>query len=124
MGDFISNFDTTAELTAFSATTDEYVALGAAVNSAWTADYQGSGVSGLVLTDKTDSSEVLFFPAAGYCYNGSVGNVGSRGNYWSSSVISSNVQYAYLLLFSSGGVYWQINGSRISGYAVRGVLGE
>jgi hypothetical protein len=57
-------------------TTEEYVALGAAVNRAWTANYQGSGVAGMICTDKTDSSKVLFFPAAGNCYNGSVSSVG------------------------------------------------
>ena len=105
-------------------TTAEYAALGAAVNSAWTADYQGSGVSGLVLTDKTDSSKVLFFPAVGHCLNGSVGYVGSYGLYWSSSVSSSYVQGAYSLFFSSSNVNWQGNDYRDDGFAVRGVLGE
>lgn len=105
-------------------TTEEYVALGNAVNTAWTADYQGSGVSGLVCTDKTDSSKVLFFPAAGYCYNGSVGYVGSYGYYWSSSLYSSIVQYAYFLTFHNGFVNWQNYGrSRYYGFLVRGVLG-
>jgi uncharacterized protein (TIGR02145 family) len=102
-------------------TTEEYVALGNAVNSAWTADYQGSGVSGLVLTDKTDSSKVLFFPAAGNCYYGSVYLVGSGGRYWSSSVYSSYVQHAYYLSFSSSSVYWQNYDYRYYGFAVRGV---
>ena len=106
-------------------TTDEYAALGAAVNSAWTADYQGSGVSGLVLTDKTDSSKVLFFPAAGLCYDGSVYDVGSGGLYWSSSVYSSNVQRVYRMYFDSSSVSWQsYYGYRYNGFAVRGVLGE
>ena len=104
-------------------TTDEYAALGAAVNSAWTADYQGSGVSGLVLTDKSDSSKVLFFPAAGYCYNGSVSNVGSYGSYWSSSVYGSSLQNAYRLGFGSGTVNWQRNYYRYYGFSVRGVVG-
>ena len=102
-------------------TTAEYAALGAAVNSAWTTDYQGSGVSGLVLTDKTDSSKVLFFPAAGYCIDGSVYSVGSYGDYWSSSVNSSNVRSAYLMNFSSSLVYWQNLNSRCYGFPVRAV---
>ena len=105
-------------------TTDEYAALGAAVNSAWTADYQGSGVAGLVLTDKTDSSKVLFFPAAGSCDYGSVLDVGGRGYYWSSSVNSSRVQRAYDVSFGNGHVRWQGYGDRYIGVAVRGVLGE
>ena len=103
-------------------TTDEYAALGTATTSAWTADYQGSGVPGLVLTDTTDTSKVLFFPAAGYCYNGSV-LVGSYGHYWSSSVYSSNVQDACFLFFLSSYVSWQYGYNRYYGFAVRGVLG-
>ena len=104
-------------------TTDEYAALGAAVNSAWTADYQGSGVSGLVLTDKTDSSKVLFFPACGLCSYGSVLDVGSNGYYWSSSLYNSNVQNAYGLTFFDGYVAWQYSDRRYYGFLVRGVVG-
>lgn len=104
-------------------TTAEFQALGTATTSAWTADYEGSGVSGLVLTDKNDSSKVLFFPAAGYCRNGSVSYVGSYGRYWSSSVFGSGVQYAYYLYFDSSSVNWQDGSNRCYGFAVRGVLG-
>jgi hypothetical protein len=102
-------------------TTEEYIALGNAVNSAWTTDYQGSGVAGLVCTDKTDSSKVLFFPAAGNCYNGSVYSVGSFGLYWSSSIYSSSVKNAYGLNFLSSNVGWQYYYNRCLGFAVRGV---
>ena len=104
-------------------TKDEYVALGAAVRTAWTANYQGSGVGGLVCTDNTDESKVLFFPACGDCRNGSVIDVGSYGYYWSSSLISSDVQGAYGLLFRNGYVYWQYNSNRYVGFPVRGVVG-
>ena len=105
-------------------TAAEFQALGDAVNSAWTADYQGSGVSGLVLTDKTDSSKVLFFPAAGRCSYGSATHVGSIGSYWSSSVLSSDVQRAYCLYFGSSYSYWQSYDSRYGGFSVRGVLDD
>lgn len=108
-------------------TTEEYIALGAAVNTAWTADYQGSGVAGMICTDKNDSSKVLFFPACGYCGNGSVKNVGRYGYYWSSSLISryDNIRDAYYLNFYDGSVYWQnIYFSRYNGFPVRGVVGE
>jgi hypothetical protein len=104
-------------------TTEEFAALGNAVNTAWTADYQGSGVAGLICTDKTDSSKVLFFPACGVCYNGSVLGVGSGGRCWSSSLYSSNVQNAYYLYFADGFVNWQVSSSRFSGFPVRGVVG-
>ena len=105
-------------------TAAEYAALGAAVNTAWTADYQGSGVAGLVCTDKADSSKVLFFPACGLCSYGSVSYVGSDGYYWSSSLKSSYVQNASFLNFSYGGVLWQnLDNRRCDGLPVRGVVG-
>lgn len=105
-------------------TKDEYLALGAAVNTAWTADYQGSGVAGMICTDKNDSSKVLFFPGCGNCSNNSVREVGSRGYYWSSSLKSSNVQFAYVLRFLDVRVNWQDdNNIRFYGFPVRGVIG-
>ena len=103
-------------------TTAEFEALGNAVNTAWTASYQGSGVAGLVCTDKTDSSKVLFFPAAGFCNNGSVFRVGSDGDYWSSSLSSSNVRRAYYVSFDDGDVGWRDNDRRCYGFPVRAVL--
>lgn len=105
-------------------TTEEYVALGNAVNTAWTTDYQGSGVAGLVCTDKTDSSKVLFFPACGYCYNGRVLSVGSWDLYLSSSLFNYYVQWAYYFEFRDGSVKWQENTYRSNGFSVRGVLSE
>ena len=103
-------------------TRDEYVALGNAVDAAWTDDYQGSGVAGLICTDKTDSSKVLFFPACGYCYGGRVYRVDDSGVYWSNSLNSGNVQYAHNLDFYDGHVdYWWNNNDRILGFPVRGV---
>lgn len=104
-------------------TTAEFQALGAAVNTAWTTDYQSSGKRGLICTDKTDSSKVLFFPAAGYCNDGSVDNVGSIGFYWSSSLNSSNMQNAYDIYFINGFVGWQSGYGRFNGFPVRGVVG-
>jgi len=104
-------------------TTEEYAALGNAVNTAWTADYQGSGVAGLICTDKTDSSKVLFFPACGNCVNGSVNLVGSYGRYWSSSLRSSDVRFDYSLDFHNGRVDWKGFNGRSLGFPVRSVVG-
>ena len=90
----------------------------------WVTDYQGSGVNGRLMTDKTNSSKVLFFPACGYCYNGGVDGVDSYGYYWSSSLFSSYVQNSYYLTFYRTNVSWQAIYSRSSGYPVRGVLDE
>ena len=106
-------------------TTEEYVALATATTSAWTADYQGSDIAGLILTDKIDSSKVLFFPACGTCSNGSVYGVGSYGSYWSSSLNAGYGELsAYGLHFISDGVDWVSSFYRCRGYSVRGVLGE
>ena len=102
-------------------TTAEFQALGEAVNTAWTADYQGSGVSGIVCTDKTDSSKTLFFPAAGRCFNGSVSNVGTYGYYWSGSLYAGDRQRAYDLGFYSGSVFWDGDVNRYYGNSVRPV---
>jgi uncharacterized protein (TIGR02145 family) len=103
-------------------TTEEYVALGNAVNTAWT---QVEGVYGLLCTDKTDDSKTLFFPAAGECYYGNVHDVGSGGYYWSSSLTADyGENYAYHMNFDSGYVGWGNYSYRYDGFSVRGVLGE
>lgn len=103
-------------------TTEEFQALVNAVNTAWTDDYQSSGVAGLVCTDKTDSSKVLFFPAVGDCYNGSVRLVGNEGYYWSSSLYTDSRQNSCNLGLSSYGAYWDSYYDRYYGFAVRPIL--
>ena len=105
-------------------TNAEYAALGNTVNTIWTADYQGSGVAGIICTDKTDSSKVLFFPACGRCLDGSLERVGSYGYCWSSSLTSSNVQFVFSLYFYNGVVGWQTSGHRYKGFPVRGILDD
>lgn len=106
-------------------TTDEFAALVNQVNTAWTADYQGTGIAGMVCTDKTDSSKVLFFPAAGRCNNGTVYDVGKKraGHYWSSSRTLQIAQWTYTLYFSDAGVE-QGSDTRCNGFPLRGVLDE
>lgn len=107
-------------------TVSEYVALGTATTSAWTSDYEGSGVGGLVLTSTSDSSKKLFFPAVGYCRNGSVSGSDSDGFYWSSSLLKSSQtrNMAYYLAFNSSTTYWNESISRLYGFPVRGVVGQ
>jgi hypothetical protein len=105
-------------------TSAEFQALGNAVNAAWTSSYNSSGVAGIVCTDKTDNSKVLFFPAVGYCSYGSMNSEGSAGLYWSSSLNSSYVQDAYDLSFGSGYRVWDNTNTRTYGCSVRGVLAE
>lgn len=107
----------------------EYDALGWAVNTAWTADYQGSGVAGMICTDKNDSSKVLFFPAGGYCSHSKMWNVGSNGEYWSSSHFMDITQSSWFmnachLGFGSQYPSWGSSDGRYEGYLVRGVADE
>ena len=62
------------------------------------------------------SSGAVFLPAAGFRGGTNVLNVGSYGDYWSSTPYGSS--YAYSLYFSSGSVY-TYNGNRYGGLAVR-----
>lgn len=106
-------------------TTEEFVALGNAVNTEWVTGYNGSGINGRLMTDKSDNSKKLFFPAAGYCYNSSVPYVGSRGTYLSSSLYSSNGGNAYTLYFNNSDINWQnIQFYRYMGCPVRPILDE
>ena len=115
-------------------TTDDFIALGNAIvyidasgNTIGGSDNKLitlSGVTGLYVADKTDRSKRLFFPAAGSCVIGSVYDVGRDGYYWSSSLNSSSVLYAYLLGLNASGVYWQnYYFDRRCGLTVRGVVG-
>jgi hypothetical protein len=106
------------------ATVSEFIALGNAVNTAWT---QVNGVYGLQCTDKTDSSKVLFFPTCGYCSYGSVYNVSSDGFYLSSSVSADcGAQVAYNLSFEYNNLLeWSSSSyERSTGGVVRGILDE
>jgi uncharacterized protein (TIGR02145 family) len=104
-------------------TTSEWQALGSAVNSVWTNDYQGSGTAGLVCTDKTDSAKVLFFPAHGGDCEGAIGNTG-HALYWSSSVKENEVCYARFVYLADTETAWDDYSSRFCGYSLRGILDE
>ena len=75
-------------------------------NCTWTWTTQ-NGVNGYKVTSKKSgyTSNSIFLPAAGYRGNSSLGNAGSYGNYWSSSLNTDNPDYACGLYFYSGSVY-------------------
>ena len=52
----------------------------------WVTNYNGSGVNGRKFTSKTDTSKYIFIPAAGSCSSGSIYDVGTWGEVWSSSL--------------------------------------
>ena len=89
--------------------------------SAWTDNYDNTGVAGRVFTSKKDTSKTLFFPAAGYRKSTDVHIAGSYGYYWSSSLYSEYPFYAYHMLFDSDDVNQQNVNIRHLGYTVRPV---
>ena len=50
----------------------------------WVENYKGSGINGRLVTATNGNS--IFLPAAGYRYDTNLGDAGSRGFYWSSSL--------------------------------------
>lgn len=104
-------------------TTAEWEALGNATNATNTTDYQGSGIGGLVLTDKTDSSKTLFLPAAGLFNKGNIANLNSGGYYWSAS-LTDNIFSAYYMYFNtnSSSPTWKFPNKRYMGYSIRPVM--
>ena len=108
-------------------TATEFQALGNAVNTAWVSNYQGSGVNGLVCTDKNDSSKVLFFPACGSCRDGYVGLVGYSCLYYQkqnfvngNAITNANCLDCYNL-GNSYTTEWIAGYNRFCGLPVRGV---
>ena len=86
----------------------------------WVEDYDGSGVNGRLFTS-VRNSKTLFFPAAGYCYSGSLSYTGVSGYFWSCALSSGDEVSAQYLYFGSGGV--GLDGDyRVLGFPVRGVL--
>lgn len=61
----------------------------------------------------------VFLPAAGNRNGSSVNNVGSNGNYWSSTINSSNTNNAYNVNFNSGNFNATNNNNRYNGNSVR-----
>ena len=61
----------------------------------------------------------VFLPAAGNRNQASVYSAGSGGYYWSSSPYTSNLYYAYRVIFLSGNLSLTTQTSRYLGYSVR-----
>lgn len=90
--------------------------------SAWTHDYDSTGVKGRTFAGKDSYSDaLLFFPAAGRGYGKNFFNAGSDGLYFSSSLWTGNTDGAYIFNFTSDEVYPQGYHYRLSGFPVRPV---
>ena len=87
-------------------------------NCTWTWTTQ-NGVNGCKVTSKKNGNSI-FLPAAGYRSLSNLGNAGSYGYYWSSSLFTNSSYYAYGLHFYSSYVDWSFD-SRYFGHSVRSV---
>lgn len=82
----------------------EFQALLDNTTGTWQTDYKGvSGLNGYLFTGKDSySGKSIFLPAAGGRNGTSLGNQGSDGGYWSSSLYTSNPYNGRFLGFNSG----------------------
>ena len=87
--------------------------------TAWTTS---DGVSGMTFTSKKDESKLIFIPAAGGAWDGSVQGSGGYGYVWSSMLYTGYVDSGQYLNFNSGNVYLG-SSIRCTGLSVRGVVG-
>lgn len=79
-----------------------------------------NGVYGQKITSNINGNSI-FFPAAGYCLNGSLNKVDSFGRYWCSSLLTSNSTNAYSFDFTSS-YYSRNSNNRYYGFSVRPVF--
>lgn len=103
-------------------TTSEWESLGQSVNYEYTSDYQGSGISGLICTDKIDNTKLLFFPYGGIASRNSLTNYASC--YWSSSIYTDNIERARNMKFNDRFPLWRDYDSRSCGFNIRGILDD
>ena len=85
-------------------------------DTTWT---KQNGVKGMMFTSRTNGNNI-FLPAAGYHYGSNLSSVGYDGDYWSSSLRSDDMDYAWGLFFDANG-YGVDNSHRYHGFSVRAV---
>lgn len=92
--------------------------------TAWTTDYNGSGVSGVILTSKVEgyTDKSIFLPTAGQCGDGYINQTTTHGFYWSSSLTKGDTYYAFYFGFNPANVFLGESMTRVSGFSVRAIL--
>ena len=100
-------------------TIEEWTWLKNNCNWEWTADYNGSGVAGMIVTATNSNS--IFLPASGFRQSSYFLESGSKGIYWSSSLGGESSGNALTIGFSSEFLNESISG-RDQGNSIRPVL--
>lgn len=98
-----------------------YGSLRNATTSEWVSDYEGSGVSGLLLKSKDDSTKKLFFPAVGYCYQGNINYINDTCFCWSKT-LSANGKFSYNITLESDNTTWSDTSPRCVGISIRPII--
>ena len=88
-------------------------------NCEWDWQYDYNSVKGMLVTSKVNGNQI-FLPSAGYWCDASLGEDGSSGYYWSSSLDESYFGTAREVDFNSGEVR-RMSGCRFYGQSVRPV---
>ena len=105
-------------------TKTEFAELRNSDNCTWTwtsmTTSSGSSISGYKVTSKKNGNSI-FLPVSGDRYGSNLDYHGWYGNYWSSTLYSSNVSYAYHLTFDSIDCYSNGFYYRYYGFSVRPV---
>jgi hypothetical protein len=108
-----------AEKTMRMPTKEECEELINGTTSAWTENYNESGVNGVVLTSNSNGNSI-FVPAVGFVAVGELDGFGLSGGFWSSSLYSFNAEEAFNLGFYEDGLAVG-NGGRFGGLPLRAV---
>ena len=87
--------------------------------SAWTENYNESGINGITLTSNINGNSI-FVPAVGRVNGGVLGDFGLDGYIWSASLFSSYVGVAFYFSFYSDEDYVDV-GYRFYGFPLRAV---
>ncbi len=90
------------------------------LSGVWVTDYEGSGVNGYRFTGSNGNT--LFLPAASYYWDTNLNDLGTEGNYWSSSLNESFSDIALSVFFDSPqGAFSCDSNGRSDGLSVRPV---
>ena len=106
-------------------TANDFISLTKATYAHWTDNYEGSGVTGMILTNKKNHKDKLFFPALGWgCLNTTIHNMRNGGRYWVMSNPRSIHEYVgNMHFYCYGKGIWFTCIQRQFACQIRGVIG-
>jgi uncharacterized protein (TIGR02145 family) len=95
----------------------------------WTRNYMSSGINGMLVTRKQDDTSTdpcaghsIFLPVTGYWDQNGFKSMSPDASYWSSSLCTESLSYAWLLEFNRTGHFEASSALRRRGLPVRPVI--